>query len=549
MSTSYSNSKDYDFQDIDVDIDSLYSKYIVPIENFRSKASVNFNNPSSAVSMTNDPQESRCHAFYRMLGLPVLSNNGLFYNPGFNPNSTSDTISLHSTVDENVNLIVRDMQIKRENDSKSRLGIYKNQNLNSMVFSLGLGSPYGQRPFNVMNGNNPFGTEVTADGADRPSAIGVDYQHNPNLNEIQKYINSFKTVDGYDLSPVSSSHMIRPILTDPATCNGVMPKIQMVCVPFLLSDKDRYLESKTQLKLCGLEFILRLRLRQRVINSESSQPITSNTLTSMFGNDGDITINDLAHVSALLLDKTDVDVTSIQDALKGVLLTEVYYLNDLYRMITGTIKSLVDSIKNLNHIMGKIIYAPMSATNGPEGGTQTLGGFICPLLPETYELENKILFLQLKINIASMQQDLGSTSNNPIDFSNFAISEFHNMKKIFDSEMQDLQDQKSTFEKEASNHLRNIEIILGEASGFGLINVLATYMALWSVSLDVLLGVLDDDAISRLYSIVELRTPEVVSRKNKTSGVTVTDAIKSIDNSIMSILASCDQIKKNLLSN
>jgi hypothetical protein len=199
--------------------------------------------------------------------------------------------------------------------------------------------------------------------------------------------------------------------------------------------------------------------------------------------------------------------------------------------------------------MDKIIYTPMSAINGPEGGTQTLGGFICPLLPGKYELENKILFLQLKINIASMQQDLGSTSNNPIDFSSFAISEFHNMKKIFDSEMQEAQDQKSTLEKEASNHLRNIEIILGEVSGFGLINVLATYMALWSVSLDVLLAVLDDDAISRFYSIVELRTPEVVSRKNKTSGITVTDAIKSIDNSIMSILASCDQIKKNLLSN
>ena len=148
-----------------------------------------------------------------------------------------------------------------------------------------------------------------------------------------------------------------------------------------------------------------------------------------------------------------------------------------------------------------------------------------------------------------MQQDLGSTQNNTIDFSGFAISEFHNIKKDFNTELQEAQNQKTTYEKEASNHLRNIEIILGEVSGFGLINVLATYMALWSVSLDTLLAVLDDDAISRLYSIVELRTPEVLARKNKTSGVTITDAIKSIDNSIMSILASCDQIKKELLSN
>jgi hypothetical protein len=545
MSTSYSNSNELDIQDVDSDIDSLYSKYIIPIENVRSKASVNVFSPSSASSMTKDSQESRAHAFYRMLGLPIIASNGSFYNPGFNPQNTGGTLAMHTSVDNGVDKIVQQMQFKRENDSKLRLSLYKNQDLNTMVSSLSLISPYGQRPFDVMQGSNPFGAQST-NSSTGSSSTGVDYQSNPNINQISSYLNYFfKTVDGYNLSPVSSSHMVRPLTTDPATCNGVMPKINLMCVPFPNSN-DTYIESKTQLKRCGLEFILRLRLRQRVINSEVNQPVTPQSLITLFGNSGDITINDLASISGVLLDKSTVDTSSIADALKGVLLTEIYYLNDLNKMLRGALSEMVKSAKALNAIMAQIVYTPMSAINGPEGGSQITSGFISPNFPQKYDLENKIMVLQIKINIASLQQDLGSSTTNPIDFSSFGISEFHNLKNDFSDQLQEAQNQKTTYEKQASDYLRKIEIVLGEVSGFGLINVIATYMALWSVDLSVLLNLLDNDAANRLYNIPELRTQEVSNRKNATS-VDPIAAITTLDNAVKSILASCDKIKADIL--
>lgn len=544
MATSYSNSNELDTQDVDSDIDSLYSKYILPIESVRSKASVNVFSPSSASSMTKDPQESRAHAFYRMLGLPVIASSGSFYNPGFNPQNTAKTISLHSSVDNGVDKVVQQMQFKRENDSKTRLSLYKNQDLNTMLSSMSLISPYGQRPFDVMQGSNPFGVQST--NSSGSTSTGVDYQSNPNINQISSYLNGFfTTVDGYNLSPVSSSHMVRPLTTDPATCNGVMPKTNLMCVPFP-NTNDTYIESKTQLKRCGLEFILRLRLRQRVVNSEANQSITPSSLITLFGDSGDITINDLASISGVLLDKAKIDITSIADALKGVLLTEIYYLNDLNKMLRNVISTWVLSIKSLNDVMANIVYTPMSAINGPEGGSQIASGFIAPKFPQKYDLENKIMFLQIKINIASLQQDLGSTTTNPIDFNSFSISEFHNLKNSFSDQLQEAQNQKTTFEKQASNYLRATEIILGEVSGFGLINVIATYMALWSVDLSVLLNLLDNDAATRLYNIPELRTKEVVTRYND-SPVDSIGAITILDNAVKSILASCDQIKKDIL--
>src|ERR1700733_3501396 len=80
-------------QDIfNIDFDQLYTNFITPVDAIRS----HFNAlvPSSQELNTPQYQESRCHAFYRMVGFPVVADDGDFYSPGYDPNLNVDSDSL-----------------------------------------------------------------------------------------------------------------------------------------------------------------------------------------------------------------------------------------------------------------------------------------------------------------------------------------------------------------------------------------------------------------------------------------------------------------------
>ena len=86
-------------QNYNLDIDQMFKDWIAPIDALRSYAAPNlgaeFNKLGSGTDKTDitdyvkkikietTPQESRCHAFYRLIGLPVVSNDNTIYSPGF----------------------------------------------------------------------------------------------------------------------------------------------------------------------------------------------------------------------------------------------------------------------------------------------------------------------------------------------------------------------------------------------------------------------------------------------------------------------------------
>src|ERR1700678_1107164 len=104
-------------QNFNIDIDQLYADFIQEIDANRSIANIRvgtnaLNNLqlSTIAGITNKTkkestvQESRVHAFYRLLGLPIVAQNGQFYNPGLDtvvdPNRTIDK-SLKITIANN----------------------------------------------------------------------------------------------------------------------------------------------------------------------------------------------------------------------------------------------------------------------------------------------------------------------------------------------------------------------------------------------------------------------------------------------------------------
>ena len=87
-----------DTQNFEIDIDKVYKDFISEIDSIRSIVNVSTPENESKLAKLNEqtiagivntlkvetyPQESRCHAFYRIIGFPVINKSkDKMYNPG-----------------------------------------------------------------------------------------------------------------------------------------------------------------------------------------------------------------------------------------------------------------------------------------------------------------------------------------------------------------------------------------------------------------------------------------------------------------------------------
>src|ERR1019366_5684882 len=84
----YQNNQDV----LDVNFEDLYNSFITPIDLMRSHYNALVLNSQDL--NTPQYQESRQHAFYRMIGFPVVADANNFYSPGYDPNLNLDIASI-----------------------------------------------------------------------------------------------------------------------------------------------------------------------------------------------------------------------------------------------------------------------------------------------------------------------------------------------------------------------------------------------------------------------------------------------------------------------
>src|SRR6266545_4723393 len=100
MANKIPNQSNYqDSQNFDINIDQVYSDFITSIDKVRSYTNSNsittqsaasiFQNTNTALNklrelttVESSAQESRCHAFFRIIGFPIVSKDFKIYNPG-----------------------------------------------------------------------------------------------------------------------------------------------------------------------------------------------------------------------------------------------------------------------------------------------------------------------------------------------------------------------------------------------------------------------------------------------------------------------------------
>jgi hypothetical protein len=525
-----------DYQSVDLDIDSLVSKFIRPIDRYRSRNAPNVLGPlkQPGLSSRDTFGESRTHAFYRMLGLPVIAPDGKLFNPGFNPLLDAVENTRRQSIVSAIPVAVKKRVQLREGESRGKIATFSSGNELATVVGLTMGLRSGQRNFAI---------------ADRESIQSLEDPPEQLLPIPQREIwlrKTYKRKDGQEIADTktnkSVSHILAPFTTDPVICSNLDPnsgsQSVVIGAPFLEKENLEH-ESNKYLKRPGIEFILRLRLRQQNVAEQTGIAIDNIDL-SQFTNE--INSDQQREIAATLTDDIGASPDDVKEVLEGSGRIELYTLNNLVRMFKGLVHLYVESLETIEDARNQIIWIPLPNDGGPERGSKVSTLFVVPkMYLDTWEIERRISNLQIKAALANMQMDIGETADEtPLSFGDFAISEFQNIARAFEEQLQEERNNRDNIEAKASNALRVIEFIGGEVSGLGLLDIIAIYMALWSLDVTVLLSLIDDGAAQRLNQITELKTADTEARAN--GEVDALNAYQRLAERIQTILSYADRL-------
>ena len=537
-----------DTQGVDVDLESLFNKYILPIDRVRSFAAAPMvdrpviadgnsvaNDAANAADIDpSSPQESRAHAFYRMIGLPVVNEQLQFYNPGFDPTLKADQRKKNYDISTKVSTVVKDLQTQRETSVRGRLAVFRRLSIDACIHAIAMGVPTGVKPFLQMDDTENF------------DFINEKDEQKFNLPERQRYIES--RYEGRDLGDGVSlaisnffdegTHILRPFTVDPNitdTVTGFANETRKVAAPFLPTRGDTGIEREVFTKRPGIEFILRLRIKEQTSNIEDA-------LALVLEDVGDES-TDLTEVVSALLNKAGSEVTSddILERLKNSTRMQFVNINKLVKTIKAVVEELVVAVDTITNVSKKIKWTPLPSEIGPEGGSDVTN-LVVPL--QKTALERRINNLEVR---AIQSRDIGVASD---DFNNseFQMAQFENTEKVWQQELDDARECRDNQQKRGSDALAAIEAITGEISGLGLIDVLAIYTALWAIDIEVLISMLDENAFDRMYVFnTDLRSEEVESRRTGGPQMSVVEAIQAFEGQVINILSYADKIFQDRL--
>lgn len=525
---------DQEFEDvgnIDEDIDNLFDKFILVIDNIRSIAESppgglqSNSNQIGIAKLKVDPLnylESRIHAFYRLLGLPIVTGDK-FYNPGYDPNPKTNLAKYSIVSAMNQETIVA-MNL-REQQWKSFSQMFKTQGLESTLFAL---VQLRTKPFNMLD-------TIKTKSIDGRNEIIDELKVNlSNLTtDIDKAVVDFSNRMGFGLDSVR--HLIKPFTVNPSIEFTVMPDSHKICVPFLPDLKSTRISANPNIFLLrpGIEFILRARLKdnnpdplfltdiQKIINQEKSpNPSFSD----------DIDSNLLRSTIEALVNDNKINNEDVFNSFSTFTNTQVIVSRQLIKTLKIVLYELHKAIEEIEKIKKKITFLPIPDPSGFDKG-----GKLKESQPTT-KLERDLVTLTIKKLNAEREIEIEK------GLGDFATSGFVSLEKVntYSQQIEELTHLKNDLGNRGLKCLRTIEIITGEGSGLGLIDILSIYTALWTINIEYLLGLLDQDSIDRLYKFNPgLQTTAVVERKNG-GGKSVIESLNALEQKVNNILSFAD---------
>lgn len=503
-----------DIQTIDQDIGSLVQKFLAPIDEIRS-----FSKPSA--SFTGDPKEpfqglktnsfrpleSRVHAFFRYIGFPVAVENE-FYNPGFDPQGNgflgriSGVYQKRKKINEKfANADFLEIVNAREEWPENVRNIFSRQDFNSSLYAILLSTAFRQFQ-TLQDGVGPFEKDEQNIEVSTREFIANDF-----LNDNEISPNDVQSLTGLIGSSFTSGrHILKPFIVDPRIDLTVMPDISKIAVPFLIDSNSLLIEENSSVKRPGIELIIRERLR----NSNNEDSAYLETLNKIANNEVSpnelivdtrlgISINtrQIRNTAEAILDNNEIDSSSVTE-LGGITTVQVKMISDLVKLLKGLVFILKDSKNVINNIKEKINWIPIPNPEGPEFGNNQAILAVNNVSSKLNLIDRNIKSLQIR-KLAGERQitervGLGAFAS---PFSTNTNTE--NVINL-DEELSQLIGVRNKLADLAFRAMGNIELIVGEASGLGLIDVISIYIALWAMDEESLISMLDEASFERLVT-------------------------------------------------
>jgi len=513
-------------------------------------------------------QESRCHAFYRIIGFPVInSDQSDFYNPGFDivmgPDiERSITLDRKLRIASNIGLDFEKLSQAREEFSAQTSSVFSvPQSVEAGVLSLtsgtyGKNSNVNKRPFaQPFKNTEPFDFKVANQSYSSPGDISSTYSLSGDrevlLSDYQDVnadpARKFKSTKNINIMS-QHQHIIKPFMVDPRidfsiwaseskTSTGVS---QRIAVPFVYDASFLKTSSTANAERPLIE---------KIISDRLASPTVSDAGASVADT-----------VSYIQSNKSLQGITIGGTTISGIFSGSVYKLSQqqAFAQYLSTIRALmfklVDSMRIVHARQGNYYWLPIPDVTGPEGGCTIrdvpLSKNIDPSLLTINDFD--IIEKQAGVILSNLNVAVVQPSAIP-DSGSFAFS---NYKLTFDSSTSDSQGNLSARSQATLTKIRNkslseagealqiIEMIMGEFSGLGLADIVAIMGSLYVMPFNDLLGFLDDDAIIRAEEV--LNQPED-SLKNNRSGITT--AMTSLCNTVNGFYQVMDQIFQDYLNN
>jgi len=526
-------------QNFEIDINKLYEDWISPIDAIRSYASVNTASTMKTLLGTNDTnisgfiklikvettlQESRCHAFYRWIGFPVVSGDGTIYNPGF------DIISCalkHKEISAKLKIAnepingFNDLSDVREKFVKDNLQTFSLPlNITASAVALSSGGTQSLRKF-----SSPFET-YKAEFDVKVKLKADDQKHVPNItsrvgSKTDIKLSDYKSAGGDkpDAKKLGGRfHIIRPFIVDPRIEFSVTPQSRLVAVPFVPDNSHLKSSSTSSVRRPLIEKFIRDR-----------QPLKD---PANAAGDSVNKITDYVSKTSIITNKELISKMQSKPNLFKSQNDQNQFVDILYQ-IEAMMDELAQAKKIIHNAQGFYYWVPEPSRTGPEGGSKVLGVFFPTYISttESHELitdkDSAILEAAAKdatnnINIDSADvtgepnsDEYGVSVGSSITFSSTTASGMGNNNS---TNKEALSKAKLRILSEASVALRTVEIIMGEFSGLGLCDIIAITGALKIMPMENLLAFLDDEAYKRMQiSILGQKSDSLTARPSEPS--------------------------------
>lgn len=509
-----------DFQNFNIDLSKLYTEIVTnQIDKYRSnadlkyvltglsskEADVNYIH-ASAVNLETQPPiggivppyyESRCHAFYRSIGLPVVDPTGEndYFNPGYNPelNTNADKISRCVNISNNfIKSELGKISINRQDYLLRLLDIFSVSDINSTVLSLSLINK--RKLSNIMEKN--VGNTLGLQANDQDYVIDYTDANNDDMLAYVEYINGSTEANLPNKlstfnSKVGRKHIIRPFITDPRL--AFTAKSKSFNVPFLQEPSS--FSPPILEKVCRERFsvasgsALLSAYEKATLDYAAQQLKIDSSLTSTFGDQG------------IIERKIYVSFINYSRALS---------------------KKIKQNIKIIKQAQTKYHLLPIPSSNGPEFGLKTSQIEFQDTAYNT-DLDKLIINLSISDIISNLESSIKSfinpNNNNSVTAAaspitgKTAISIFPTditqtigSGNNVQSQLKSLTGSRDKIFKQVNQSLQELEYALGEFSGLGLCDIYIIQTALYLIKKEALLGLLDTDARERMKKNQELNT-------------------------------------------